>query len=88
MEGLLVVWKRYLQRVDGNPFMSFTSLEISRLLPDSNLKKALQEIDRWIYGGVEMENRTGSILILKEKSIEMYEKKRELIRNGKLGKAV
>ena len=88
MEGLLVVWKGYLQRVDGNPFMSFTSLEISRLLPDPNLKKALQEIDRWIYGGVGMENRTGSILILKEKSIEMYEKKRELIRNGKLGKAV
>ena len=86
MEALIVLWKQYLQRVEGKPYLSYTSLEINKLLPDSNLKKCLQEIDRWIYGGLPMENLELSLRRLQEKSIELYEKKREMTRNGKAGK--
>lgn len=86
MEALMLLWKQYLQRVEGKPFLSYTSLEINRVLPDSNLKKSLQEIDRWIYGGLPMENPAHSLQRLQEKSVELYEKKRELTRNGKSGK--
>ena len=85
MEAVIVLWKRYLQRLDGRPFLSFTSLEIARALPDQQLKKSLQEIDRWIYGGVEMENPGNCITVLKEKAVSKYELKREQIRNGKSG---
>jgi hypothetical protein len=87
MEALIVLWKRYLQRLDGQPFLSYTSMEIVRVLPDPKLKNALQEVDRWIYGGMEMKELQNCISILQEKSLAMYELKREQIRNGKLGKA-
>ncbi len=87
MEALIVLWKRYLQRLDGQPFLSYTSMEIVRVLPDPKLKNALQEVDRWIYGGMEMKELQSCVSILQEKSVAMYELKREQIRNGKLGKA-
>lgn len=88
MESVMLLWKQYLQRINGKPFLSFTSLEITRELPDPVLKKTLQEIDRWIYGGMEVENLQVCIERLKEKSMILYELKRENIRNGKLGKAI
>jgi hypothetical protein len=88
MESLMVLWKKYLQRLNGKPFLSYTSLEITKELPDPLLKKTLQETDRWIYGGMTVENLEANIEKLKEKSLQLYEQKRENIRNGKLGKKV
>lgn len=88
METLIVLWKQYLQRILGKPFLSYTSLEIGKELPDPVLKKTLQEIDRWIYGGMIVENLSVSMERLKEKSINLYDLKREIIRNGKLGKSL
>lgn len=85
MEALIVLWKRYLQRVEGKPYLTYTSLEINRILADQNLKKVLQEIDRWIYGGMPVENMKLCTRQLRDKSIELYEKKRDLIRSGKSG---
>jgi hypothetical protein len=88
MESLMVLWKQYLQRLNGKPFLSYTSLEITKELPDPLLKKTLQETDRWIYGGMTVDNLEANIDKLKEKSLQLYEQKRENIRNGKLGKKV
>jgi len=83
MEAIIVLWKRYLQRVEGKPYLTYTSLEINRLLADQNLKKVLQAIDRWIYGGMPIENLSLCLRNLREKSVELYEKKRNSIRSGK-----
>jgi hypothetical protein len=83
MEAIIVLWKRYLQRVEGKPYLTYTSLEINRLLADQTLKKTLQEIDRWIYGGMPIENLSQCLRNLREKSVELYEKKRNSIRSGK-----
>lgn len=83
-EQLLVLWKRYIQRVDGKPFTTFTSTEISQVIPDSNLRKALSEIDRWIYGGLEMSDWRRHVESLKEVSVKMFLQKKEAIRSGKL----
>jgi hypothetical protein len=83
VEKLLVTWKKYLQRVNEHPYTSFTSREIYQVLPDPVLRDALMEIDRWIYGGLDMKDWRSNFAYLKEISIQFYQKKREAIRNGK-----
>jgi len=82
-ERLINLWKRYIQRVDGKPFTTYTSTEIIKVLPQPELKKSLQEIDRWIYGGVEMKDWRHNLEQIKEVSTQLYNKKRENIRSGK-----
>ncbi len=84
MENLLVLWKKYIQRVDGKPYTSLTTQEIFNLLPDEKLRDVLRETDRWVYGGVEMEDYNRNISYVLEVSVRLYQKKREAIRNGKL----
>lgn len=83
MENLLITWKKYLQRVDGKPYTTFTSREIFQVLPDATLRDYLQEIDRWIYGGLEMKDFRSNVLYLKQIALMLYQQKREAIRNGK-----
>jgi hypothetical protein len=83
VEKLLVTWKKYLQKVNEHPYTSFTSREIYQVLPDPVLRDALMEIDRWIYGGLDMKDWRSNFAYLKEISIQFYQKKREAIRNGK-----
>lgn len=86
METLMVLWKQYLQRVEGIPYLTFTSLEITRILPDQQLKKSLRDIDRWIYGGMAPDNTGECLSMLKAKSIERYQIKLEALKGGKTGK--
>jgi len=83
VEGLLVTWRKYIERVDGEPYTSFTSTEIFKILPDKILKEVLQEVDRWIYGGIDMIDWRFNMDYVKQISIQLYLKKRESIRNGK-----
>lgn len=83
MDQLLVAWRKYIQRVDGKPFTTFTTTEISQVLPDPALKNALSEIDRWIYGGIEMTDWKVQVESLKAISILMFFKKKDAIRSGK-----
>lgn len=83
MENLLITWKKYLQRVDGKPYTTFTSREIFQVLPDPDLRDFLQEIDRWIYGGLEMKDFRSNVAYIRQIALMLYQKKREAIRNGK-----
>lgn len=83
MEKLLNIWKKYIQRVDNKPYTTFTSMEIFKVLPDSVLKNALQDIDRWIYGGMEIKDWRSHVEYIKEISLQLYLKRRESIKNGK-----
>lgn len=82
-EKVINLWKKYIQRMDGTPYTTFTSTEIIKVLPQTELKESLQEIDRWVYGGVEMKNWRNNLQLIKEVSLQLYNKKRETIRSGK-----
>lgn len=83
MENLIVNWKRYLERIDGRPFTSFTSAEFYKALKDNTLRDSLMEVDRWIYGGLEMKDWKRNVDYFRHISDQMYQLKRERIRNGK-----
>jgi len=50
-EETLLIWKTYMEKLEGNPYTRFTSREIVHQVTDSELGKGLQSIDRSIYGG-------------------------------------
>lgn len=50
-EVTLLIWKTYMEKLEGNPYTRYTSREIVHQVTDSELAKGLQSIDRSIYGG-------------------------------------
>ncbi len=50
-EQALVLWKQYMENLEGKPFTKFTSREITQHEKDEVLAQSLRQIDRMIYGG-------------------------------------
>ncbi len=82
MEAVLALWKLYLERLEDIPYSSFTSREILQVLHSDALSRALEESDRWIYGGIVVENPATIFLNLKNLAQERYLVRRNLVRNG------
>ena len=51
-EQTLVLWKQYMELLEGRPFTKYTSKEILMHESDHTLGSSLQSIDRSIYAGV------------------------------------
>ena len=58
-------------------------MEIFKVLPDKTLREVLQEVDRWVYGGIDMKDWRFNMDYVKQVAVQLYLKKRETIRNGK-----
>ena len=56
-ETALVIWKKYMEALEGKPYTKFTSREIAKLEADDRLASALKGIDRMVYGGLGSEPR-------------------------------
>ncbi len=84
-EKAVVVWKQYLENVEGKPFASYTTREIIDSIPDESLENALQAIDRIIYGQAGTKHADESLSTLKEVAQRLYRRRRteivELIEN-------
>jgi hypothetical protein len=50
-EETLVIWKDYMEKLEGNPYTRYTSREIVHHVTDAELAQGLHAIDRSIYGG-------------------------------------
>lgn len=51
-ESALVIWKKYMEGLEGKPYTKFTSKEIAKIEADEKLARALRGIDRMVYGGI------------------------------------
>ncbi|VAW28478.1 hypothetical protein MNBD_BACTEROID06-1305, partial [hydrothermal vent metagenome] len=49
-EEILILWKNYLEKLNGEPFTKLTTTEIVSLLKYPNVETALMAIDKNIYG--------------------------------------
>ncbi len=52
VEKAVVLWKKYLHRLENKPFETFTSKEIADSLSSEKLAVTLREIDAVVYGGL------------------------------------
>ena len=83
IEKAVVLWKKYIERIENKPFTTFTTKEILDNLKDNRLSDALREIDATVYGGVYSSKTIASLQILQELAEGLYRERRlELGVNG------
>lgn len=50
-EGLLRLWKNYMEKLEKRPFTKLTTREITFIYNDAELNQSLREVDKALYGG-------------------------------------
>lgn len=82
-ESLLLIWKKYMEKLESAPFTKLTTKEIGQIQPDDSLRVNLKNIDKCIYGHENLKNLTGSFKELKDYAFERLNVKMNLIKNAK-----
>ena len=82
-ESLLLIWKKYMEKLENAPFTKLTTKEIVRIQPDDSLKLNLKNIDKGIYGHENIKNLASSFTELKNYAFERLNVKMNLIKNAK-----
>ncbi len=81
-EEILILWKNYLEKLNGKPFTKFTTTEIVSLLRYSNAETALMAIDRNIYGPKDDSLLSDAYQTIKDIAQNEYTNKVNLIAHG------
>ena len=76
IEKAVVLWKKYIERIENKPFTTFTTKEILDNLKDNRLSDALREIDATVYGGVYSNQTIASLQVLQELAEGLYRERR------------
>ena len=76
IEKAVVLWKKYIERIENKPFTTFTTKEILDNLKDNRLSDALREIDATVYGGVYSNQTIASLQVLQELAEGLYHERR------------
>lgn len=76
IEKAVVLWKKYIERIENKPFTTFTTKEILDNLKDNRLSDALREIDATVYGGVYSNQTIASLQVLQELAEGLYYERR------------
>ena len=76
IEKAVVLWKKYIERIENKPFTTFTTKEILDNLKDNRLSDALREIDATVYGGVYSNKTIASLQVLQELAEGLYRERR------------
>jgi hypothetical protein len=76
IEKAVVLWKKYIERLENKPFTTFTTKEILDNLKDNRLSDALREIDATVYGGVYSSKTIASLQVLQELASGLYRERR------------
>ncbi len=80
-EKLLLIWKRYNERISDFPYSSLTTHEIIKLGVAKDLSKILQSIDKIIYSNYSLNNFKGNFKQLINHSLKLFNNKLKEIRD-------
>ena len=81
-EEILVLWKRYMEKLERKPFTKLTTKEILASPENSPLKKPLRAVDENIYGNISHSDLRDCFEDLEYFSSERYNFKIERVKNG------
>jgi hypothetical protein len=81
-EGVLADWKKYMEKLEREPYTKLTTKELIGLHADQRLKDDLRSIDRYIYGNIKEKPLHEHFNRLLEYSIERYDVRLNEIKNG------
>ena len=81
-EEILGDWKKYMEKLEREPYTKLTTKELIGLHADQRLKDNLRSIDRYIYGNIKEKPLHEHFEKLLEYSIERYDVRLKELRNG------
>ena len=81
LEKLLLIWKRYNEKITDFPYSSLTTHEIIKLGIAKDLSKTLQSIDKIIYANYNLNNFKENFKQLVNHSLKLYDNKLKEIRD-------
>jgi hypothetical protein len=84
-ERAVVLWKRYVERLERRPVSTFTTRELIDYFPDNpQLAEALRETDAVVYGGVFSPRTSPALQTLRELARQRYrQRRREIAQEGR-----
>ena len=77
----VMIWKVYLERLDGQPYTSLTTSELAERIHDDRILNALREADRMIYGGTFSPESLPALQLLTEVATNIYQRYRSRMQN-------
>lgn len=81
-EDVLGEWKKYMEKLEREPYTKLTTKELIGLHADQRLKDNLRSIDRYIYGNIKERPLHEHFEKLLEYSIERYEVRLKELKDG------
>ena len=81
IELLLLLWKRYNEKVSKYPYSSLTTSEIIHLGIVNDIKENLNSLDNTIYGNKKMNDFKKNFIMLKKHSTKIFNNKLKEINN-------
>lgn len=80
VERAVFLWRRYLERMEGKPYSTFTTKEtVEQFGQEKKLEGALRDVDSVVYGGVASPQTEESLKILRELAGRAYVKRKKQI---------
>ncbi|GAB3708161.1 hypothetical protein GCM10027592_42980 [Spirosoma flavus] len=81
----VVMWKFYLELIDGQPYTALTTPELAERLNDERIANALREADRMIYGSAFSDQSFVALQVLSDVATQTYHRTRDrLLRSKRL----
>lgn len=74
IEEVLIVWKKYMEKLENKPFTKYTTKEIGKA-GYNNLQRKLKDIDESIYGKIENTAMYKNFESLEDFTLENYQQK-------------
>jgi hypothetical protein len=81
-EDVLVNWKKYMEKLEKEPYTKLTTKELINLHADQRLKDNLRSIDRYVYGSIKEKPLHENFEKLLEYSTERYEVRLNELKHG------
>lgn len=82
IEEVLVIWKRYMEKLENRPFTKYTSKEILMAGFEKDLKTVLNKIDGAIYGAIGDDEMHKNFETLEDFTLERYKAKVKEVSHG------
>lgn len=81
-EKLLILWKKYMEKLEDRPYTKLTSREIASLSDAGKFSDTLKSIDKSIYGKIAIDIVFKNFEQLEDITGERYQRKMGNVRNG------
>ena len=83
LERLLLLWKRFMEKLSKRPYSTSTTSEISSFLENKKLLNLLKDIDRNLYSNNKNGIKPSSINLLKKEANNLSDNNIKIIERGK-----